>query len=108
MDEFLRDAFNCEPLASEGANHQYEISGDGHGRVLELVEVDEGVEFGGVEDVEYSEVHHHSSVVLETGSLLTIGSAKKIVYLRFTITMPDTWDLESIALTGRTLSAVFG
>jgi glyoxalase family protein len=38
MDEFLRDAFNCTPVASEGADHQYEIAGDGHGRMLELVE----------------------------------------------------------------------
>ena len=38
MDEFLREAFNCEPVASEGANHQYEIQGSGHGRMLELVE----------------------------------------------------------------------
>jgi glyoxalase family protein len=38
MDEFLREAFNCEPVASEGADHQYEIQGSGHGRMLELVE----------------------------------------------------------------------
>jgi glyoxalase family protein len=38
MDDFLRSAFNCEPVASDGAHHQYEIQGSGHGRMLELVE----------------------------------------------------------------------
>ena len=33
MDEFLREAFNCEPFCppQKGANHQYEIQGSGHG-----------------------------------------------------------------------------
>jgi glyoxalase family protein len=38
MDDFLREAFNCKHLGSEGPHHQYEIEGDGYGRVLELVE----------------------------------------------------------------------
>src|SRR4051794_28071949 len=33
---------------------------------------------------------------------------KEIGIQGLTITLPDTWDLETIALTGRTLSAVFG
>jgi glyoxalase family protein len=38
MDDFLREAFNCKHLGSEGAHHQYEIEGEGYGRILELVE----------------------------------------------------------------------
>jgi glyoxalase family protein len=38
MDDFLQAAFNCKPIASDGPHHQYEIEGDGHGRMLELVE----------------------------------------------------------------------
>jgi glyoxalase family protein len=39
MDEFLREAFNCEHLGSEGPHHQYRITGgEGHGQILELVE----------------------------------------------------------------------
>ena len=38
MDHFLREAFNAEQIASEGAHHQYRLTGSGHGRILELVE----------------------------------------------------------------------
>jgi glyoxalase family protein len=38
MDDFLREAFNCSHVASDGAHHQYEIEGEGYGRILELVE----------------------------------------------------------------------
>ena len=38
MDHFLREAFNAEHLASEGAHHQYRLTGSGHGQILELVE----------------------------------------------------------------------
>jgi glyoxalase family protein len=37
MDFFLREAFNCSHVASDGPNHQYELAG-GYGRKLELVE----------------------------------------------------------------------
>ena len=58
MDEFLRDAFACNAIASEGNNHQYELTGDGHGRVLELVEepsLEQGTwRFG------EGTIHHHA------------------------------------------------
>ena len=38
MDHFLREAFNAEHLRSEGAHHQYRLTGSGHGQILELVE----------------------------------------------------------------------
>src|SRR5690349_4608033 len=38
MDQFLRDAFNAEQIGSDGAHHQYKLTGDGHGQILELVE----------------------------------------------------------------------
>ena len=38
MDHFLREAFNAEHVASEGAHHQYRLTGAGHGQILELVE----------------------------------------------------------------------
>ena len=38
MDDFLREAFNAEHIASEGAHHQYRLTGSGHGQILELVE----------------------------------------------------------------------
>ena len=38
MDDFLREAFNAEHLGSDGAHHQYQLTGDGHGQMLELVE----------------------------------------------------------------------
>jgi glyoxalase family protein len=59
MDDFLRDAFNCERLASEGAHHQYRITGGhGHGQILELVEeptLEQGTwRFG------EGTIHHHA------------------------------------------------
>jgi hypothetical protein len=39
--------------------------------------------------VTYEPINRHNSVVIDTGSTVTMGSAKKIVYLRFTCSMPD-------------------
>jgi glyoxalase family protein len=58
MDHFLREAMNAEHLASEGADHQYRLTGDGHGQILEIVEEPDRPQ--GTWHFGEGTIHHHA------------------------------------------------
>jgi glyoxalase family protein len=58
MDHFLREGMNAELIATEGANHQYRLTGDGHGQIIELVEEPDRPQ--GTWHFGEGTIHHHA------------------------------------------------
>jgi glyoxalase family protein len=81
MDYFLREGMRGRHLASDGANHQYEIgTDDGYGRMLELVEEPDLPQ--GTWHFGEGTIHHHA---FDAGSAESQAALKdRIVGLGFT------------------------